>query len=76
MPKNPDRSSKGGDVEGEAPIDTSDTVGSPKIMVAKASFDPGYMDDALTNSLTDAGTDISKADLITGYCGYGQAIGE
>lgn len=70
MPKNPTRSYQGGDVEGETPIEVSQ--GTP-VDVAKASFEPGY---DLTTTLSDAGTIISKADLIEGYCAYGKAIGE
>lgn len=70
MPKNPERSSRGGDVDGEVAIDT--TMGAA-VRVARASFDPGY---PLDNTLSDADTDYSKADLIRGYCGYGKAIGE
>jgi len=70
MPINPSRTSQGGDVEGETPIEV--TEGQP-IMVAKASFDPGY---DLTTTLSDAGTIVSKADLIEGYCTYGKVIGE
>ncbi len=70
MPNNPNRSSQGGDVEGTSPIEITQ---GETIKVAKASFDPGY---DLTNTLSDAGTVISKADLIEGYCSYGKAIGE
>ena len=70
MPKNPSRSSQGGDVEGEVPIDVSQGMA---IDVMKASFDPGY---DLTTTLSDGGTIISKADLIEGFCSYGKAIGE
>lgn len=70
MPINPTRSAQGGDVEGETHIEVSQGV---SIAVAKASFDPGY---DLTSTLSDAGTDISKADLIDGYCSYGKATGE
>lgn len=73
MPSNPQRSTKGGDVEGQTPIDTSHTIGEPTIMVAKASFEPGY---DITTVLSDAGTKLSKADVVTGYCSYGKAIGE
>lgn len=73
MPINPNRSAQGGDVEGTAPIDVSQ--GKP-IMVSKASFDPGYPDGALSATLSDADVVVSKADLITGYCSYGKAIGE
>jgi hypothetical protein len=70
MPINPSRLSQGGDVEGKTPIEVSQGT---SISVAKASFDPGY---DLASTLSDAGTVISKADLIEGYCAYGKAIGE
>lgn len=73
MPINPNRSSQGGDVEGQAPIDVSQ--GKP-ILVSKASYDPGYPDGALDATLSDAGIVVSTADLITGYCSYGKVIGE
>lgn len=66
MPSNPTRSSQGGDVEGETPIDV--TMGDA-LKVSKACYDPGY----------DIGTsmpDTSKADLKGGYCSYGRSIGE
>lgn len=70
MPNNPDRAKRGGDVDGQTPTDV--TMGKP-IMVSKASYDPGY---PIDNTLSDADTVISKADLSQGYCGYGKAIGE
>lgn len=70
MPINPNRASQGGDVEGEISIDVSQ---GESIKVSRASYDPGY---PLDNTLSDAGTDISKADLTQGYCAYGKAIGE
>lgn len=70
MPNNPERASKGGDVEGETAIDVSQ---GEAIKVAKASFDPGY---DLATTLSDADTKVSKADLVTGYCTYGKVIGE
>lgn len=70
--QNPNRKTQGGDVEGDTRIDTQWSVGKT-IDVAKASFDPGY---DLTSTLSDAGIKVSKADLITGYCTYGDVIGE
>lgn len=73
MPINPSRSSQGGDVEGQVPIFV--TQGNA-INVSKASFDAGYSAGALEATLSDGDTIVSKADLITGYCSYGKAIGE
>lgn len=70
MPKNPSRSSQGGDVEGVRAIDISQ---GQACEVALASFDPGY---PLDTTLSDGGTKIAKADLIRGFCSYGRAIGE
>lgn len=70
MPKNPQRESRGGDVEGTTPIDV--TMGEA-IPVAKASFDPGY---PLDTTLSDADTKVAKSDLTQGYCSYGKSIGE
>jgi len=70
MPKNPERESRGGDVSGDEAIDV--TMGEA-VKVASASFDPGY---PLANTLSDAGTKISLADLKQGFCGYGKAVGE
>lgn len=66
MPNNPERSSRGGDVSGETPIDVTQ---GEAIKVATASYEPGY---PLDGTLKD----VNKADLVTGYCGYGKAIGE
>lgn len=66
MPRNPERASRGGDVQGETPIDV--TMGEA-VDVATASFDPGY---PLDKSLPDT----TKADLKRGYCSYGRSIGE
>ena len=68
MPYNPERASRGGDVEGETQTDVEGAVGSP-ITVAKASYDPGY---PFGESLDDE----TPADLKLGYCSYGVAIGE
>lgn len=70
MPQNPERASRGGDVEGETKIDVSQ---GEAIAVAKASFDPGY---SLDTTLSDAGTDLVKADLVQGYCTGSSATGE
>lgn len=70
MPINPNRAAQGGDVEGTKKTDVSQ--GAP-VEVSAASFDPGY---DLTATLSDAGTKVAKADLLQGYCTYGQVIGE
>ena len=70
MPKNPSRSSQGGDVEGTTKTDVTNALGSP-LEVASASFDPGY---DLEETL-EAGY-VSAADLKRGFCSYGEGIGE
>ena len=70
MPRNPNRASQGGDVEGEKAIDVSQGA---SIRVALASFEPGY---SIDTSLSDAGAVVSKADLVQGFCTYGRAVGE
>ena len=70
MVSNPTRDGQGGDVGGTKAVDI--TQGEP-LRVSAASFDPGY---SLATTLSDAGTRIRKDDLTTGYCTYGQAIGE
>lgn len=72
MPHNPERSERGGDVEGVTKTDVDHAVGSP-VEIAKASFDPGY---SLDTTLSDAGTVVNKADMLQGYCSYGKTIGE
>ena len=72
MPKNPNRKFQGGDVEGETKNDQEHGLGEP-ITVAKASYEPGY---SLETTLSDAGIEVSPADLKLGYCGYGKATGE
>lgn len=68
MPNNPNRSTQGGDVSGETKTDV--TMGKP-IDVAAASYDPGYsLDTTLSQGY------VNKADLMTGYCEYGKAVGE
>jgi hypothetical protein len=68
MPMNPDRRSRGGDVEGMTKTDVEGAVGSP-IEVAKASYDPGY-------ELGDSLQYETRADLKQGYCSYGVAVGD
>lgn len=68
MPNNPDRAAQGGDVSGETSIDVTQ---GEAIKVSKASYDPGY---DLSNTL-ESGY-VKKADLQSGYCDYGKAIGE
>lgn len=63
---------QGGNVPGERPIDMRGGQGAP-VRVANASYDPGYSLDA---TLSDAGTDFSKADVLRGYCTYGRPVGE
>lgn len=70
MPTNPERATRGGDVEGETKIDVTHGEAIP---VAKASFDPGY---SLEETLSDAGTDFEKADLVQGFCTDGAVTGE
>lgn len=68
MVDNPERASRGGSVEGQRPTDARRSVGKG-VSVSNASFDPGY---SIKNSLGD----VSKADLVQGYCGYGKAVGQ
>lgn len=70
MPKNPTRDAQGGDVEGTKK--TVVTQGEP-IDVAAASFDPGY---SLETTLNNGSVNIDKANLMRGYCTYGNVIGE
>ena len=70
MPKNPDRRSRGGDVEGDTKTSNEWGVGSPAT-VAKASFDPGYSLETVFDECY-----MSAADLKDGYMSYGVAIGE
>jgi hypothetical protein len=71
MPKNPERASRGGDVDGQTRIDV--TMGEA-VEVASASFDGGY---ELGGSMEiSAPSDrLNKADLVRGYATYGKAIG-
>lgn len=73
MPKNPDREAQGGDVEGTKKIDVTQ---GEALSVAAASYDPGYPEEYIKNTLSDAGTKIDKSDLMRGYCTYGKAVGE
>ena len=68
MPYNPERKSRGGDVQGETKTDAQWSVGGP-IDVAEASYDPGY---PLGESLQDE----TMADLKQGYCSYGVQVGD
>lgn len=68
MPFNPERRSRGGDVEGMTRTDVEGAVGSP-IEVSRASYDPGY---ELGESLEYE----TAADLKQGYCSYGVAVGD
>lgn len=69
MPRNPERSARGGDVEGMTKTDNEWGVGSP-IEVADASYDPGYpLETVLTEGYIDA------AHLKEGYCSYGVCAG-
>ncbi len=70
MPSNPERATRGGDVEGTTKTDV--VLGKP-LEVAKASYDPGY---PLENTLSDAGTEFNMADLKQGYCTDGAVTGE
>lgn len=71
MVYNPERKYLGGDVEGTRKIAV--TQGTP-IEVSEASFDPGYGDNELENTL--AAGYVTKEDLTQGFCHYGTAIGE
>lgn len=68
MIRNPERASRGGDVEGTVKTDV--TMGEP-LDVGAASFDPGY---SLEKTL-EAGY-VTEADLKQGYSSYGVGIGE
>ena len=71
MPKNPSRSSQGGDVEGMDAIDQEGALPGQSLDVARASYDPGYsLDETLTAGY------MTKADMKRGYCSYGLGIGE
>ena len=65
MVDNPERASRGGDVGGMTAMDV--TMGNA-IMVASASYDPGY---PLETTLDG----IPKDDLKRGYCKDGKATG-
>lgn len=66
MPNNPERESRGGDVEGTTPIKVTQGEAIP---VAKASFDPGY-------DTAKSRPDISTTDLRQGFCSGGPSTGE
>lgn len=68
MIKNPERATRGGDVEGSTKSDVEYGLG-PACDVASASYDPGY---DVAKSLPDT----SVADVIHGYCTYGVSVGE
>lgn len=68
MPMNPERASRGGDVEGTTKTDPGMGVGSP-VTVADASYEPGY-------EIGAAMDDISLADVKAGYCSYGVSVGD
>lgn len=72
MPSNPNRKWQGGDVEGDTVNDRERGLGAP-ITVAKASYDPGY---SLEETLNDARTGFSVADIKQGFCAYGKSTGE
>jgi hypothetical protein len=67
MVNNPERDSRGGDVEGSEKTDIEGAVGSA-IDVGSASFDPGYDDLALGYA--------SVADMKRGYMSYGVGVGD
>jgi hypothetical protein len=69
MPSNPERGSRGGDVEGSCKTDNEWGVGNA-VTVADASYEPGYDIDVTL----EAGY-ASMADLKAGYCSYGVGIG-
>jgi hypothetical protein len=68
MIKNPERATRGGDVEGSTKTDVANGLG-PAADVASASYDPGY---DIENSLPDT----TMADVIHGFCTYGVSVGE
>jgi hypothetical protein len=67
MIKNPERDSRGGDVEGTEKIDMTGAVGAA-CDVASASFEPGYDDLALGYS--------TMADVKRGFMSYGVGVGD
>ena len=71
MPHNPERASRGGDVEGETLTDAEWSVGGP-VRVADASFEAGY---ECQDVSMEAGY-VTMADLKQGYCSYGVGIGD
>lgn len=71
MPYNPERASRGGDVEGTTRTDVEGSVGSP-IEVADASYEAGYECQEVT---LEAGY-MTMADLKQGFSSYGVGVGE
>jgi hypothetical protein len=67
MIQNPERATRGGDVEGSEKTDVDSGLG-PAQTVASASFDPGYDDLALGYS--------TMADVKRGYMSYGVGVGD
>lgn len=67
MIKNPERATRGGDVEGSQMTDVDLGLG-PASDVASASFDPGYDDLALGYA--------TVADMKRGYMSYGVGVGD
>jgi hypothetical protein len=65
MISNPERKTRGGDVEGQEMTDVENGLG-PATSVASASYDPGYPIELDT---------VTMADLKQGYASYGVAIG-
>ena len=74
MIKNPERATRGGDVEGSQMTDVDDGLG-PAQSVGSASFDPGY---DLESSLCDAsGAGFATvADMKRGFTSYGVSVGD
>ena len=71
MPYNPERATRGGDVEGTALTDVDDAVGAP-IRVAEASYEAGYE----CQDVTEEAGYVTRADIIRGYSSYGVGVGE
>jgi hypothetical protein len=68
MIKNPERATRGGDVEGSEKTDVENGLG-PACDVASASYDPGYEIDGSFGYST-------MADVKRGYMSYGIGVGE
>lgn len=71
MPYNPERSTRGGDVEGTTLTDVDGAVGAP-VRVAEASYEGGY--DCQEETM-EAGY-VTRADLKQGFSSYGVGVGE